>query len=72
MDLLVADWEQIDVTLQYPKSVAAPLGDRTVIGEASIMIGKNPYAVREIVLEGKVPARSLPWYLCAVLKKWLI
>ena len=46
--------------------------DRTVIGEASIMIGKNPYAVREIVLEGKVPARSLPWYLCAVLKKWLI
>ena len=36
------------------------------------MIGKNPYAVREIVLEGKVPARSLPWYLCAVLKKWLI
>ena len=26
----------------------------------------------EIVLEGKVPARSLPWYLCAVLKKWLI
>ena len=27
MDLLVADWEQIDVTLQYPKSVArAPRG----------------------------------------------
>ena len=43
-----------------------------LLQNCGILIGKNPYAVREIVLEGKVPARSLPWYLCAVLKKWLI
>lgn len=72
MDLLVADWEQIHVTLRYPGSVDAPLEERTVIGNAQVAIGTSPYASREIVLEGKIPARDLAWYFCAVLKKWMI
>ena len=72
MNLLVADWEQIDVTLQYPASIAAPLENGAVIGDAQVLIGGTPYADREIVLEEKIAVRDLPWYFCAVLKKWLI
>ena len=37
-----------------------------------VLIGGTPYADREIVLEEKIAVRDLPWYFCAVLKKWLI
>lgn len=70
MEILLADWEKLDVKIQYPRKIAAPLTTEKTIGTVEIFIGETFYAAQNIKVSANVRARDLPWYVTALFHKW--
>ena len=71
MEILLADWEEITVNVQYPGAIPAPVSGRQTIGTLEVSIDGIPYAASEITVEREAVPRDMAWYVRAVLAKWL-
>ncbi len=68
MELLLADWEEVKLQLNYTKILWAPVSGRTVIGKAQIFVDEAYLDQRDIYIEETAVQRDYLWYIRAVLR----
>lgn len=69
-DLLLADWENTSVELNYETALTAPVEKGQIVGTAVFYIDEKEYASAWIKTESQVKKISLPYCFQKILKAW--
>ncbi len=66
--VLLSDWDGIDITVDYPKSVIATKKGVKQIGSLKVCVGNTTILKRNILVKCPVGRRNLAWYFQGVLR----
>lgn len=70
-NILLADWETIEMNARYPRKIAAKDAGEKVIGDLHVSVGNRLLMKRKIMVNCPVAKRNLAWYFQGVLGVFL-
>ena len=68
--VLLADWEKIKITAEYPKQWPASTKGEKTIGNLRVFVGNHMIKNEKIKVRCAVPRRNLTWYFQGILYLW--
>lgn len=68
--VLMADWEELEIRLSYPREVTAGKKETKAIGKAEVFLSDWPVFSEDICLKLPYDRRNLSWYFYSMLRIW--